>query len=86
MDRFVSLARKLGWKVFHDFDSRRNEPGFPDLVLVRDRVIFAELKTERGRVSKEQIAWIHAIKSAGTYAAIWRPSDWVNIQKILTYK
>lgn len=32
----MELARLLGWRVYHTWDSRKSEPGFPDLVLVRD--------------------------------------------------
>ena len=38
----LDVARLLGWRVYHTFDSRKSEAGFPDLVLVRDRVIYAE--------------------------------------------
>jgi len=56
--QIVELARRLNWAVYRTFDSRRSQPGFPDLVLVRDRVVFVELKTERGKVSEEQGGWI----------------------------
>lgn len=72
----VDYARLAGWLVFHPHDSRRSEPGFPDLVLVRDRVIFAELKTDDGRMSKEQSAWTYALAQAGAEVYLWRPSDW----------
>jgi hypothetical protein len=32
----VEYAKLSGWKAFHPFDSRRSEPGWPDLTLVRD--------------------------------------------------
>jgi hypothetical protein len=49
----VSLAELRGWRIFHDHDSRRNTAGLPDLILVRrGRLIFAELKSERGRISR----------------------------------
>ena len=49
------LALLRGWIVHHAADSRRADPGLPDLILVRaPRVIFAELKTERGRLRAEQ--------------------------------
>lgn len=55
----TDFAALNGWTWWHDNDSVRNHPGFPDLVLVRDRsLVFAELKTETGRLSGEQRAWI----------------------------
>ena len=33
------LARMLGWKTYHTYDSRRSDPDFPDLVMARRRPI-----------------------------------------------
>lgn len=73
---------KLRWH--HETDSRRSRPGFPDLVIVGNRVIFVELKAEKGRVSVEQAEWINSLRLAGVEAYIWRPSDWPEIQQRLT--
>ena len=49
----IDMARTFGWMVGFTHDSRRSEPGEPDLRLVRPpRVIFAELKTVKGKLSK----------------------------------
>lgn len=76
--RIVEYARLLGLLVFHDNDSRKNAAGFPDLVIVGKRVLFAELKSEGGRLRPEQQIWINRLRiAAGESAAvIWRPSDW----------
>ena len=38
-------ARAFGWLVYHTYNSRRSEPGFPDLVLVKgNRILFREVK------------------------------------------
>lgn len=71
----VSLAKRLGWLVYHTYDSRRSEPGWPDLALVRERFILAELKAEKGRISAAQQRWIDALLAAGVETYIWRPSD-----------
>lgn len=71
----VMYAKNRGWMVYHTYDSRRCEPGFPDLVLVRDRVLYRELKSEKGRVTPAQKAWGEALVAAGADFAIWRPSQ-----------
>ncbi len=47
----VSAARDFHWLCYHSHDSRRSEPGYPDLTLVRPpRVLFIECKTDTGRL------------------------------------
>lgn len=72
----LELAQTLGWKkAYHTYDSRRSHSGFPDLVLVRDRVIFVELKRETGKLSDSQEMWIDALQAAGAEVYVWRPRD-----------
>jgi hypothetical protein len=73
----VTAARRLGWRVYHTHDSRRSEPGFPDLVLVRPPdLLFIELKTVKGRVTPEQVEWIADLGLVGKVEAfVWRPGD-----------
>lgn len=71
----VALAHRLGWLVYHTHDSRRSEPGFPDLVLVRGRTLFRELKTSSGVLSKAQRVWLDRLESSGSDAGVWRPAD-----------
>lgn len=93
----ITLARMHGWLVAH-FRPARTESGgwatpvqadgagFPDLVLVRDRVIFAELKTNGGRLRPAQTRWLDALADAGAEAAVWRPVDWHVIVEALSRK
>lgn len=54
----IELARLLGWRVYHTRDSRGSAAGFPDLCMVRaGDLIFAELKTEKGKLSPAQCEW-----------------------------
>lgn len=77
--QIIDTARLLGWRVFHPFDSRHSEAGWPDLCLVRDRIVYLEVKTETGRLSSEQGEWIAAINNAGGTALVIRPSQWEEI-------
>lgn len=83
----IELARLLGWRVAHFRPAQTargwrtpveaDGKGFPDLVLVRDgRLIFAELKSERGRPSIEQLAWFVAIEKSCAAMCVWSPKEW----------
>lgn len=76
LDRAVRrIARDLGVLMYHTFDSRRSEPGFPDLVLVgKWGVMYRELKKENGRLTVAQKTWLAALQEAGQDAGTWRPS------------
>jgi hypothetical protein len=59
--------------------------GFPDIVAVRPellgrtrtpRVLFIELKTDTGRMRKEQNEWATDLLGAGAEHYVWRPKDW----------
>ncbi len=72
----LELCRWLGLLVFHDNDSRRNEAGLPDLIIVGQHgVLFRELKSTKGRLRPEQATWLSRLKQAGEDADIWRPAD-----------
>jgi hypothetical protein len=84
MAAVLELARVSGWRAYHTHDSRRSEPGFPDLVMVRDgSLLFVELKVDRGVLSPAQREWVDALRGAGADVRIWWPSDWAQIEKTL---
>lgn len=83
----IDLAHIYGFAlVYHTHDSRRSVPGFPDLVITgHGRCIFAELKTERGRLSQAQKEWLASLEEcAGVETYVWRPSSWEEIHRILS--
>ena len=81
----IREALRLGWKVFHHPDMRKAiGRGFPDLVLVKHRVVFAELKRPRKQPSERQREWRDALQAAGADWRIWRPADWDDIMNTLT--
>lgn len=74
----IETAERFGWAWFHDQDPRRNNAGFPDLVLGRPGprgLIVAELKSERGRVTAAQRVWLDLFAAAGVETHVWRPRD-----------
>lgn len=55
----VRAAREFHWRVYFTWSSMHSPAGFPDLCMVRGpRLIFAELKTDKGKVTPEQEAWL----------------------------
>ncbi len=71
------LAPMLGWRLcYHTLRSKGSQSGFPDRVLVRERVIFAELKREKGVVSDHQREWLDGLAAAGAEVYLWLPSTW----------
>lgn len=76
-------AQLMGWLCYHTHDARRSNKGFPDLVLVRERVIYAELKAARGKLSADQVIWLESLSRAGAETYLWRPDDWEDIIHVL---
>ena len=80
------LTQSGNWRTQCQADAK----GFPDLVLVRTArgghepaVIYAELKSEKGKLSDDQFAWLSDLAQAGQTTYVWRPSDMPEIERIL---
>lgn len=66
--------------------------GFPDLVLVHPgthpgggRVLFRELKADRGKITAQQAAWLSMLDAAGADACVWQPWEWPRIVAVLSF-
>jgi hypothetical protein len=94
----MQVAARYGWRQAHFRPSMTSngrwltamsgDAGYPDLTLAHPTkgIIFAELKTDRGRVSVEQDLWhkfLHAGAYVGTSVQLWRPRDLDQIVEIL---
>lgn len=80
----IKRAKDRGWLVQHTYDSRRSEPGFPDLVMARGgTLIFAELKSRKGRVSSKQQEWLDALPVGDVRVYVWRPAELESIKELL---
>lgn len=92
----MELARLRGWRVAHVHDSRRqirpgvfvgdrDSAGLPDLILAHDRygVVFAELKTDAGRLRRAQAEWLYSLQRAGARVYVWRPADLTDVARVL---
>ncbi len=58
--------------------------GFFDLVLMRERVIYVEVKRQKGVQSDEQKMWAKRAKAAGCEVYLFRPADLELIEQVLT--
>ena len=76
LDKHVRrLAHDLGLLTYHVLDSRGSSAGFPDWVIAGPGgVIFAENKSERGKLRPEQETWRDRLLEAGAIWHLWRPS------------
>lgn len=81
--RIIERAKETGWKHYHTNNSRKSVPNFPDLVLWKTRVVFAEVKKETGEPTAGQLTTMEELKAAGAEVYLWRPSDWKTILTIL---
>jgi len=70
-------ATMLDWKRYHTHRSDRSPAGFPDLVLAHPAggVIFAELKSDRGRLTPAQQEWADVLAAAGAEVWVVYPKD-----------
>jgi VRR-NUC domain len=81
--RKVRVQRRDG-SVYWETPVQADGAGFPDLVLVKGKVLWVELKADDGRLSPEQVAWLERLRAAGQEAFIWRPADWPTIERVLS--
>ena len=84
--------RRIRSACYHAYDSRRSEPGFPDLVLVhekRHKLIFADLKRMGNKATHAQDRWPKALSIVARLAPgvievhLWKPCDWDQIAEML---
>lgn len=77
----IDFAKYKGWMCAHFRPARtqrgwrtpvQGDNGFPDLVFARDgRVVFAELKVGRNKMSHDQERWATALPEM----YVWYPAD-----------
>lgn len=80
----LAFARRNGWKCYHARDSRRSEPGFPDIVAMRAGVQLAiELKMPGNKATAEQLTWLELFAECGAKTGVYYPKDWPKIVELL---
>lgn len=79
----AELASWRRWWPYHTFDSRRSQGGFPDLVLVRERVVFAEVKRPGEKPRPDQRDVLDKLARAGAEVYVWTLDDLLEIGQVL---
>jgi hypothetical protein len=94
----LEVATRLQWRFVHFHDSRRQvvdrggearvigdaaAKGWPDLTLVRDRVVYAEVKRQGEKPRPDQVVWLDALAAAGAEVYVWTLDDLEEINAIL---
>lgn len=93
-EQVIETMRRFGWLVshFHPLQVRpgvwvtpvkADGKGFPDLVAVRERVLFAELKMPGRKLRPEQAVWRSKLAAAGAETHVWTPDDIDEIDRVL---
>ena len=96
----IDKLQLFGWRWYHTHDSRRSEPGFPDITAAREgRLLFAELKREGEWPDPDQVFWLDDLDKARALRShvpgietiyvpevyLWFPSDRDLILEALQY-
>lgn len=85
MAQIVQLARLCGWLVYHTHDSRRSEPGFPDLLMLKDgRIVVFECKVGKNKLTADQERWMLAFREVENCTMfVVYPDSWPLIKTLL---
>lgn len=89
--KVIGLAHAHGWQTMHVRKGTTSRPmtttsipGWPDLVLWRDRIIYRELKADGGKLKPHQRDVLASLTAAGADTGVWMPRDWPTILATLT--
>lgn len=94
-DDMIKFMHLHGWAVAHfrpacSRDGKRwftavaaDGEGFLDLIGLRERTIFVELKADDGDLSDRQRLWLEWHKRARNEAYVWWPKDREQIERVI---
>ena len=76
----IDLAKLNGWDYYFTWRSIHSPYGYPDLTIIKPpRLIFAELKIGKAKLTPFQEKWIQYFKDCGVEAYVWRDNMWEEI-------
>jgi hypothetical protein len=71
---FAAARTQHGWRTPCRYDAK----GWPDLVRVRDRVVFVEVKGDGDHLRADQAAWLASLARAGAEVHVWTAEEWAD--------
>lgn len=86
-EQIRDLCKLFGWRFLFVWTSIHSPKGMLDLLLInkaKRRVLFAELKSETGKMTIEQQEIFDELKACGQEVYLWRPSQIDEIAEILS--
>lgn len=94
--QFLDLAKLCGWFRVHFRAARTKHgwetpiqgdgKGFLDTILVKDRVLWIELKVRPNKLTREQVEWMERLLRAKQEVYCFYPEDWEQIKAVLGYR
>lgn len=75
--RVMDQRGRPGWR------GQATDRGLPDLLLVRDEVIWMELKAKGGKLRPDQEIWIAALRAANSRVYVFDPTQWEELLQCL---
>jgi len=85
-EQIRDLCKLFGWRFLFTWTSIHSPKGMLDLLLInaeQKRAIFAELKSEKGKMTPEQQEVFDMLKACGEEVYLWKPSDIERVAEIL---
>ena len=87
----IKMAEEQGWLVYHVANVRgqlraKSSVGFPDLILIKNRIVAWECKRKGRSATEEQTKWITAFAHAGVESRVITEDDFTYIIRVLANK
>lgn len=84
----MAEAKANGWMCYHTHDSRRSQPGYPDISAVHPNRpelghVYMELKVGKNKPTTDQDTWLLSLEASGDRVFVFRPTDWDEIRSVL---
>ena len=85
----IKMAEQQGWLIYHVANVRgqlraKSSVGFPDLILLKHKLVAWECKRSGRQASEEQQKWIDAFTQIGVESRVITPEDYDYVMTVLT--